>query len=272
MPACGTHQLRRLPVVVVAVGGCVNSRVHVVVRLRFAVCAGGCAVRDTCGRHAQVRLGPALLADLHRGIHVALVVGHRRGAWAGLCITCGDTAETHFRAVGGASRRGHERTVGVAGAGGKAREVVGHRLARGVHRHVSTARSGFPLETLCDNSHVGGVGYITVQRGGGGGDICGGRRGHRWLHVGCAAASFIAEATNRKTDVAAVAVAPVHAGVGVAQAAVPRDVRTVLRRGSEEGVETRTAETVDPAAGGNGPEARSVIVGVCGVAGSTRCG
>ena len=82
---------------------------------------------------------------------------------------------------------------------------------------------------------------------------------------------LIAKATNRKT-VGAAGVAPVHAGVGVVQAAVPRVVRAVLRRRPEAGVVARVVEPAVPVAGRNGTKARSVMVGVCGVAGSTRCG
>ena len=280
LPVCRVERIhRRVPVVQQTVvhrrirGGIVVVPESLFARVGGMSASGRYEVRARArrGGRPQVVPHPALLADLHRGIHVALVVGHRRGAWAGLCITCGDTAETHFRAVGGASRRGHERTVGVAGAGGKAREVVGHRLARGVHRHVSTARSGFPLETLCDNSHVGGVGYITVQRGGGGGDVGGGRCGDGRLHVGCAAASFIAEAADR-IYVAIAGEGPVHASGGVVQHADPRAARTALRGGPEVGVVACVFAVPEiHVAGGNGTKARSIVVGVCCVAWSTCC-
>ena len=69
----------------------------------------------------------------------------------------------------------------------------------------------------------------------------------------------IAKATNRKT-VVAVVVVPVHAGVVVVQVAVPRVVRSVLRRRPEVGVVARVVEPVVPVAGRNGTKARSLFI------------
>ena len=76
VPACRAGQLSGLPVVVVTVNSGVNSRINVVVRHRIAGCAGGCRVRGTGGRHPQVSLRPALRADQHRLVLVAVRVNH----------------------------------------------------------------------------------------------------------------------------------------------------------------------------------------------------
>ena len=70
---------------------------------------------------------------------------------------------------------------------------------------------------------------------------------------------LIAEAANRKT-VVAVVVVPVHVGVVVVQVAVPRVVRSVLRRGPEVGVVACVVEPVVPVAGGNDTKARSLFI------------
>ena len=70
MPPLGTDLIGSRPVVVVAIYGGINIRIHVVVRLRVAGCTGGCAVRCIRRHFAHVRLRPALRADLHGRVRV----------------------------------------------------------------------------------------------------------------------------------------------------------------------------------------------------------
>ena len=103
MPPLGTSQLRRLPVIVITINRVVDICIHIVERLRGAVVVARQvrAVGTNCLTH--VRLRPALRADLHRVIDVALVVGHCGRTRAGVAVNGGCRSRRSHRHLYGST-------------------------------------------------------------------------------------------------------------------------------------------------------------------------
>ena len=129
---------RRVPVVEQAV---VHRRIRcrvVVVPAGLLACVRVISIggRDKVGSRArrgggpQVVAHPALVADLHRGILVALMVGHRLGTGTGLFVNDGGAAgrkgrECHFLAIRRTRAVRGIRSHIVGGIGGKSRDIAG---------------------------------------------------------------------------------------------------------------------------------------------------